>query len=61
MVCGQCSSAVRAHLQGAETEQQPNLPIAILPRIYSPHSCKPPLCNPYQSIVGFGVSESFGL
>ncbi|EYB93118.1 hypothetical protein Y032_0186g1088 [Ancylostoma ceylanicum] len=39
-------------------QQQPNLPIAILPRIYSPHSCKPPLCNPYQSIVGFGVEAN---
>ncbi|KAK6759235.1 hypothetical protein RB195_021077 [Necator americanus] len=36
-------------------QHQPSLPIAVLPRSYAPLSCKPPMCNPHQSIVGFGL------
>ncbi|CAJ0609942.1 unnamed protein product [Cylicocyclus nassatus] len=39
-------------------QQQPNLPIAILPRSYTPQSCKPPFCNPYHSSVGVGVEAN---
>ncbi|KAK5986204.1 hypothetical protein GCK32_015285, partial [Trichostrongylus colubriformis] len=40
------------------SENQPNLPVAVLPKNYASQSCKPPMCNPYHSSIGFGAEAN---
>ncbi|KAE9414634.1 hypothetical protein Angca_000179, partial [Angiostrongylus cantonensis] len=41
--------------------EQPNLPVSILPRNYAQLSCKPPMCNPYTQSFGFGMEANVNI
>ncbi|VDM58645.1 unnamed protein product, partial [Angiostrongylus costaricensis] len=41
--------------------EQPNLPVSILPRNYAQLSCKPPMCNPYTHSFGFGMEANVNI
>ncbi|CAB3400584.1 unnamed protein product [Caenorhabditis bovis] len=37
----------------------PKLPIGVLPKEYNQMSCKPPMCNPYQSGISVGLETNY--
>ncbi|KAK6056905.1 hypothetical protein COOONC_05585 [Cooperia oncophora] len=39
-------------------ENQPNLPVGVLPKNFATLSCRPPVCNPYHSSIGVGVEAN---